>query len=256
MNRPSLFPKVSLDLFWVQLTWTFWALGIHLIINIGKIFLSEHLDTFYSASYVAGNIYMFVIGIIAINFLPYYVEHGITRKDYFLGNVIASFGLSIVIPILTYLISLVEKLIVTNFSQIALADRTLEDIVIDIDGNIIGEVLLSFLLTPFISPESNIFLSLGLFSLHLFVFYLVGWLISAAFYRINVLFGILFIAVAIAIIAVKDSMIRIVLDIPLFENFSALDIVPNGLAWPIVFVTVLITIILIRLLTKRAALKI
>ncbi|WP_339228472.1 hypothetical protein NSQ77_01650 [Oceanobacillus sp. FSL K6-2867] len=255
MHRSSLSPKVSLDLFWVQLTWTFWALGIHLIINISKIFLSEHLDTFYSASYVAGNIYMFVIGIIAINFLPYYVEHGITRKDYFLGNVIASFGLSIVIPILTYLISLIEKLIVHNFSHIALADRTLEDIVIDIDGNIIGEILLSFLLTPFINPESNIFLSLGLFSLHLFVFYLAGWLISSAFYRINVIFGILFIAVAIVIVAVKDSMIRLIMGIPLFENFSALDIIPSGLTWPILIAGILITLIVIRLLTKRAAIK-
>ncbi|MFD1851678.1 hypothetical protein [Oceanobacillus bengalensis] len=255
MNQPKLFPKVSFDLFWVQLTWTFWALGIFLVINLGKIILSEHVDTFYAASYVGANIYMLVIGIISIAFLTYYVENGVTRKDYFLGNVVASLGLSIVLPILAYLISLIEKLILNFFTHIVLTDPKLDEIAIDIDGNIIGEILLSFLLTPFINPESNILLSLGLFSLHLFVFYLVGWLIGAAFYRLNVVFGILFIAIAIGIIAFKDSMIRLMLDIPLFESFSTLDFVPKGFAPALVVVTILITIILIRQLTKRAAIK-
>ena len=67
--------------------------------------------------------------------------------------------------------------------------------------------------------------------------------------------GLVFIAIGIALNAVKDSMIRLALDLPLFQSFSALDIVPVNLALPVVFVIILITLILIRLLTKRAAIK-
>src|SRR5699024_12454545 len=87
--------------------------------------------------YVAANIYMLVIGIIAINFLPYYVQNGVTRKNYFIGNVFAGVGLSIVIPVLIYIISFLEKSVINNFTSIVLRETSLEmaaeDVTNDID---------------------------------------------------------------------------------------------------------------------------
>src|SRR5690625_1396270 len=114
MHKPVSHIKVGLDLFYVQLTWTFWALGIFLVINIGRLIFLDYADSYYSGGYIAANVYMLVIGIIAINFLPYYVENGVTRKRFFIGNVLASMALSIIIPILIYIISFFEKLIVHN----------------------------------------------------------------------------------------------------------------------------------------------
>lgn len=258
--KPVNFPKIGFDLLSLQFIWSLWALGIFILINIvQKIFWSS-LDSFYNTSYIASNIYMLVIGIIAISFLTYYVEQGITRKNYFYGNVIASIGLSIIIPITLYVISLVEEFIINRFTSLTLDKGTLDgvvtEVVTDVDGNVIAEIILSMIMTPFINPETNLFLSLALFALNIFVFYIVGWLIGAAFQRTGVIGGILFISIGIAFIAVKDSMIRLAMDIPLFENFSILEIVPKNLALPVVFIVVLVTFYLIRLLTKRAVINI
>lgn len=252
--------KVGLDLFSAQLIWTFWALGIFLLINIVKITFFSQVDSYYNAGYVSANIYMLVIGIIAINFLPYYVENGITRKNYFIGNVLASIGLSVVIPILIYLISLLEKFIVHTFTSIVLRDSILEEtmteVTTDIDGNMVGEIILSFILTPYIHPETNLLLSLGLFSLHILIFYLIGWMIGAAFYRLGVIGGLIFIVIGLFLVAVKDSMTRLMLDQPLFQNFTALSNIPKNSVLPIIFAVILVIIILIRLLTRRAPIKI
>ncbi|GIN70252.1 hypothetical protein J14TS2_07270 [Bacillus sp. J14TS2] len=256
MKKVVSFPMIAVDQFWVQLTWTFWATGIFIIVNIVKLVFGNNIDSFYSAGYISSNIYMLVIGIIAISFLSYYVGMGVTRKNYFIGNVIASVALSIIIPIGIYVINLIQKLIVGNFSSIVLNANTLEKIKIDIDGNIIGEIIQSIILTPFVNPETNLTLSLALFSLHIFVFYIIGWLIGAAFQRLGVIGGILFIAIGIGIISIKDSMIRLALDLPLFQSFSALNAVPTNLALLLVVVVILITILLIHLLTRRAPIKI
>src|SRR5699024_6384708 len=185
--------------------------------------------------------------------------NGMTRKKYFTANVLASIGLSLAIPILIYVISIFEKLIVNNFTSIVLRETSLEqvteEITTNIDGNIIGEIIQSIILTPFINPESNLILSLGLFSLHIFVFYIIGWMIGAAFYRLDVAGGLVFIVISFALILLKDSMLRLVLDIPLFQNFTVLENVPDNLALLFVFVIIIVVIVLIRLLTKRVPIK-
>jgi len=260
MQKPVSYRKIGLDLFYVQLTWTFWALGIFLVINIVRLFFLDYVDSYYSGGYIAANIYMLVIGIIAISYLPYYVGNGVTRKNYFIGNVFASIGLSISIPILIYIISFFEKLIVHNFTSIVLREHSLvnavEEITTDIGGNIIGEIIQPFVITPFINPETNLVLSLALFSLHIFVFYMIGWMIGAAFYRLKVYGGLVIILIGLVLLLIKDSMIRVMLDLSLFQNFSVLGIVPKSLTLPVILAVVLVTIVLIRLLTHRAPIKI
>jgi len=253
MKKTVSFRTTAFDLLWIQLTITFWYLGIFSLINIGKLIFGSGVSSFYSTGYMSSNIFMLIVGIIAINFLPYFVENGITRKNYFLGNTIASIGLSIILPIIIYAINLLEKLIVNNFTTIALKGRSLDEI--DMDGNFIGDIVQSIIITPFINPESNLILSLALFSLHIFVFYIIGWLIGAAFYRLGAIGGIIFVLIGVALLSIKDSMIRLALDVPLFPSFEALDFVPKSLALPLVAIVILVTLILIRLLTKRVAIK-
>lgn len=258
--KPASYTKTGIDMFLVQMIWTFWFLGITLLVHLIRIIFQSSADSYYSAGYISGNIYMLVIGIITISFLTYYVENGITRKNYFYGNVIASIGLSIVIPFLIYGLSLVEKFIISNLTSTVINENVLgevlEEVAISMDGNFIGEIVQSFILSPFISPTSNLLLSLALFSLNIFIFYIIGWLIGAAFKRLGVIGGILFIFIGLAIVALKDSMIRLAMDIPLLENFSFLDIVPGALALPVVLALIAVTFILIRLLTKRTPLRI
>lgn len=256
MRKPVSYTTVAMDLFWIQLTWTFIAAGILIIVDIVRFIFGKELDVFYNSTYVAGNIYMLVIGIILIGFLKYYVELGVTRRNYFIGGVIASLALSVVIPVFVYVISLVEKLIANQLSSFVLREDTLKQVDVDIGGNIIGELIMTNLLTPFVDPNSQLLLSLAIFSLHLFVFHIIGWLIGAAFIRLGVIGGIIFIIIGIALNGVKDSMVRLALDMPLYETFAVLGNVPDILALPLVLAVTIVTIVLIHLLTKRAPIKI
>lgn len=256
MQKPVSYVTIAVDLFWIQLTWTFIAAGIMLIINVIKFIFGNEIDTFYNATYVAGNIYMLVIGIIVISFLTYYVEHGVTRRSYFRGGVLASLALSIVIPIIVYIISLIERLIASPFSSVVFREETLGKVDVDVGGNLLGELILANILTPFVDPSHHLILSLAIFSLHLFVFYLIGWLIGAGFQRLGVIGGIVIIFVGLALIMVKDAMVRLVLDMPLYQNFEVLGQVPDMFAMPLVFVVIFIVIALIYTLTKRAPIKI
>jgi hypothetical protein len=250
MNNPVTFGRVGRELFQVQLVWSFWYIGILLFIDIVRFTVfGMEIDTFYNQSYVATNIYMFVIGIIAINFLSYYVGNGITRKNYFLGNLVAALCLSIAIPILSYLLSMLEKLILPNVREPQLSS------VPEVDSNLIGDIIQSFLITPHIDLGSSVFLSLLFFAVNIFVFYLIGWLIGVAFYRLGVLLGLLSIVVAITINIVKDSLLRIVLDLPLYPSFSMLETINPTIASIGTVLTILFTILLIYLLVRRAPIK-
>ncbi|MFB1050026.1 hypothetical protein [Paraliobacillus sp. JSM ZJ581] len=257
--KPVTFTKSGLDLLAIQMKWTLFSLGIFTLINVIQKFFSSNVDSFYYAGYISSNIYMFVIGIIAISFLTHYVENGITRKNYFYGNVIASIGLSIIIPIILYVVNLVELFIINRFTAFTSDNISINsimvDVVNDVDGNIIAEIVLSMILSPFISLETNVILSLSLFSINIFVFYIIGWLIGAAFQRLGVIGGLLFIIIGVTLIGVKDSMLRLALDTPLFKSFSFLEVVPEALALPVIFLVIVATLIMIRLLTKRTSIS-
>lgn len=256
MRKPVSYTTTAFELFWIQLTWTFIAIGIMLAVDIIRLIIGKNLESFYSAAYISGNIYMLVIGIIAISFLTYYVENGVTRQNYFIGGILASIGLSIVIPILSLLVSVIEKFVINHIASFVLSDATLDSIDIDMDGNLIGEIVQSVILAPFVNPESNLILSLALFSLNIFMFYMVGWLIGAAFHRLGVINGIIFIIAGLMLIMMKDSMIRLILDLPIFHNFALLGKVPDILALPLVLAVVVVVITLNYLLIKRAPIKI
>ncbi|MCG5104942.1 hypothetical protein [Oceanobacillus alkalisoli] len=251
MNKPVQIRQVAFIMLQSQLTWTLWYIGILVIINIARlIFRADGIDTFYNHAFVASNVYMLVIGIVVISFMPYFVEIGVTRKNYFYGNTIASLCLSILIPVFAYVLTIFEKLILGNFKEPNFNIKSAAD------GNFIGDLLQSILITPYVDVETNILLSLAVFSLNIFAFYLIGWLIGAAFYRLGVIGGILVIAIGIVLITAKDSMQRIAMDLPLFETYAFFDAVPSNIAYILLVVVMLIPLILIRTLTKRAPIKI
>jgi len=254
------FPKVAADMFWAQMIWTFGFLGVMFIINIVKIVINlvrgTEADGYYASVLIASNIFMIIIGLLAIYFLPYYVENGVTRKDYFKGALLASVGLSLAIPIITAIISIVEQFIVTTLLNINFRGiDIINEVVSDVDGNIIGDLVLSVILTPYVDPGSNWILAIGVFSLQLFIFYLIGWFISASFYRFGTVTGLLFILVAIMINLLKDYFLRISLGLPLSDRFSTLDSLPQGVTVLGLLLLIVFTVWIIRLLTKKVAIK-
>lgn len=255
MNKPANFSTIGFHLLQEQLIWTFWFIGIVLLVNIVRtvlvsLYIGIEADYFYGGVFIASNIYMLIIGIISIYFLPYFVENGVTRKNYFYGNVIASVCLSILIPVFAYVITIFEKAIFPNLRTIDFGP------VVDHDGNIIGDLIQSIILAPYVNVETDPLLSMIVFSINIFGFYIIGWLISATFYRLGVIAGLLVIFLGIIFFAFKDSMVRIAFDLPIFEHYSIFTVVPKNMALLLVFAGMLLVLSLIRLLTKRAPIKI
>lgn len=253
MNNQATFLKVGFATLQAQLIWALWFLGIMLVVNIIRLVLSNfgvESDYFYAQLFISSNIFMLIVGIITIYFLPFYVENGVTRKDYFYGNVIAALGLSLLIPIGGYVITFVEKLIFPNFRNPDFSP------VFDHDGNIIGDLIQSVILTPYVDVETSPFLSLVVFSINILGFYLIGWMIGAAFYRLGVIGGLFIIVLGLVFIAFKDSMMRIALDLPMFEFFKVFQVVPQSIAFFLGIGVIVLILFIIRLLTKRAPIKI
>src|SRR5690606_33074627 len=129
----------------------------------------------FKSAFVSGCIYMFVIGIFSIYFLPHFVGKGVTRKDYFIGSFLASIGLSIAIPIVVAILSIVEKPILNMFN-ISYRGATFNEV--DVDESLVGEIVSSFFVPPFVEFQTNPLLAVIIFSINLFVMYLVGWIIG------------------------------------------------------------------------------
>ncbi|MEK5444343.1 MULTISPECIES: hypothetical protein [unclassified Fredinandcohnia] len=256
MKPTAVFPRVAKDIFFVQLMWTGGFLGIMLIVNIVKLIFAgikgNEAEGFFSSIFVAGNIYMLIIGILAIYFLPHFVGNGVTRKDYFIGTVLASIGLSIIIPIITLLVSVLERLIL-NILDITLKGQTINEV--DVDGAVIGDIVQSIIISPYVDPQSNLFLAISVLSLNLLVIYLIGWLISSSFYRFDTVVGIGFILIGLNLKMLKDTFLRISLDLPIPGWYTKLDILPISFSLIGILLIILISIWFIRLLTKKVAIK-
>lgn len=266
MKAKATYPKVALDLFVTQLTWAFMFLGIVLLIQLVRPLLSMipffllndkvNVGNYYDTVFIASNIFMLVIGIIVItSFLPYFVSHGITRKDYFKGASIAAIGLSLTIPILASLIYALQKLFmnVTNFT-IGHESTLAQDIIARGDDDAIGDLIQSIILTPFVELESNWLLALLVFALNILTYYVVGWLIGTGFYRFGVIVGLFCIVLALGIIYVQDLFLSSALNLPVHDMFASLDFT----LFPAVIGTLVligVTIWGIRQMVKRVHVK-
>ncbi len=249
--------KVATDMFFVKLNWTFGFLGVMFVIQLVRamiaILKNSEVDSYFNAVFVAAGIFMFVVGIISTYFLPYYVEHGVTRIDYFRGAFLSSIGLSIVLPAITLIISIVWKFILDNFLKLNIKDVDFNTVVED-EPELIGGIVQSFIINPYIDPTSNWPLAIAALAANIFIFYLVGWLIGAAFYR-NLLTGFVFILIGVVIITVKDSLLRVALELPLSDGIITIDQFSPTISALGVLLLIILAVWLIRQLTKRVSIK-
>ena len=265
MKAKAIFPKVAVDLYIVQLIWALSFLGFLLFLQIAKPILAMvpflnmndkiNVGNYFDTVFVSSNIFMLVIGIIAIlGFLPYYVSNGVTRKDYFKGTAIAAAGLSISIPIVASIIYALQNFIMKITGLPIVEKSTLANQVVDTDDGFIGELIQSIIMTPFVELESNWILGIALFSLNIFTYYIVGWLIGTGFYRFGVFIGLLCIALAFIVVYIQDLLLRIALDLPVHDVFTSLDF-SLYLAFASALALAGITLWIIRQMTKRVPIK-
>lgn len=256
MKQSSTYSKVTIDMFLVQSSWTSIFLGIMLTIAVVNMFINGMQDQLvggiFNSAFVSGCIYMFVIGIFSIYFLPHFVGKGVTRKDYFIGSFLASIGLSIAIPIVVAILSIVEKPILNMFN-ISYRGATFNEV--DVDESLVGEIVSSFFVPPFVEFQTNPLLAVIIFSINLFVMYLVGWIIGTSFYRFGTLIGLVSIAIAIGMKLLNDHLLRILLDLPTLHLFSGFQGIPDMIAILGILLLYFFALSALRIFTKRITVK-
>lgn len=255
MNGNKIYLKVAQDMYLSQFFWTISFLGILLFINIVRLLLGlqgDEAEGFFNSVFVASNIYMFIIGILAVYFLSYFVGNGVTRKDYFIGASIASFGLSLTIPIITIIVYFIEKMI---FNLIGFQYKVPTINEIELDGNIIGDTFQMMILSPYVSPHENWLIASVILGLNIFVAYLFGWFISSCFYRYDKIVGLISIVLVVALKMLKDTFLRIAIDLPAIGWFESLEVLPASVSIVCILFLAVIILFIIRQATKRVAIK-
>lgn len=254
MTTRNLLPVVIKDLFKQQFKWTINFIGITLLIIVFKIgqaiIQNKSIDDYYSMLLIAGNIYMFVIGILCIFFLKYFVEHGVTRKDYFKGSLVVVTILAVIIPIITFIIYKIQMFMTSSFVQFK--DSQINEVVTDIDKttSIFDDIIVALVTAPYIDPDKQTLLALAIFAINLLFYYLAGWLIGTAF-QYPIVIGLVITALVGGIIAIQDALIRIFLEIPVLPRFELIASTSKPIALISVFLFIIALALAIKQLTKR-----
>lgn len=256
MNDRQISLKVAKDVFLIKIIWTLAFLGIVLIVNIAKVgyayFQGNETEGFFNTSFVASNFFMFIIGLLAIEFLPYFVGIGVTRKDYFIGTSIQTFGLALGIAIITSFIFLVEKFIL---KLIDLPYKTQNINELDLDGNILGDTIQMIILSPYVDPHENLMLATFILFTNVLILYVLGWMISSAFYSHGTVYGLVSVLIAIIIKMLKDNLLRVALDLPTIGWLKDIPDMPAPVAFILIYVIIILIFYAIRLNTKRVTVK-
>ncbi|MBT2762842.1 Tat pathway signal protein [Paenibacillus sp. ISL-20] len=236
----SAVTRVSTDMFIQQGSWALGFLFIVLLIYIGAgvgssigVNVREGMteEGFFSLTYRSTKGFMLVIGIIsAYGFLSYYVRHGVTRRDFFTGAAVAAVYLSLAFPVVVGLVNWIIGMVTSHDA-----------------GS-------TSLLPEF---DNNWLLTLVSYGVQIFTYYLMGWMIGSGFYRFGWIRGLGWIAVALVLIGFMDALWQFELAsiwelwLPVTTAFSVT--LPVSLAGSVA--VILITLILIRLITRRVTIK-
>lgn len=186
--------KIAFDMFYVQLVWTLWFVSFLFLAQFMLLLLPDFIKLnvsesespasmyFMNFGFTPSKTYMLVIGIISSYvFLKHYIHQGVTRKDYFVGSTMAVILLSIVLPILMWILSGVQYLIL-GWAGIPHQESV-----------VIGYEMFS--LMPFI-----------MFTMQLLVYYSVGRMVSMSFYRLGFFGGMLSIPVGLIGLILLDMV--------------------------------------------------
>ncbi|MCP3033073.1 hypothetical protein LF817_17245 [Halobacillus sp. A1] len=179
--------KVTLDTYWFLMKTSLWFTFTVLLIYVALHIFLAHVDVlqqnFLSFAVEPAKIYMLVMGILSVfAFLTFFMRQGVTRKDYFTGTALSAFFVSITLMIVFSVLSFIHQL----FAEVEP--------------------------TSFIGDDASWFALATAFTLNVFLYYIVGWLIGAGFYRYGWIGGCLYILIALLLVITIDNLWEFELD--------------------------------------------
>ncbi|WP_152656001.1 hypothetical protein [Oceanobacillus sp. CFH 90083] len=235
MNSIILTPKkITRLLFGEQVKWTMWFLSFMFVIYIVVVSLvsGPHSSFVDLASFSNGSsaIYMLVIGILTTTvFFPYYMQQGATRKNFFLGTMLASALLAITITVIIILLSFILQF------AAGWAGWNIHTQEVDFTSSF------SAFIYTFIS-----------FVISHLIYFLIGWVIGLTFYRAGWLYGMLSIAFGIICLGITG----ILLEITHISFFTQQINLPIFVSVPLSLVLIVILFVINHRLIKDVTVKI
>ncbi|PKR77614.1 hypothetical protein CEY16_06660 [Halalkalibacillus sediminis] len=232
-----MWKKVTGDMLFEQMKWVVIYVFFIIFFHIALLILAVNYDfeqgDFLTFSYGSAPIVMLIVGLMsAYTFLPILVNHGVTRKDYFIGGAISGAGVSIILALVATVISLagygVWGLLNIQYEMDSLVNK--------MGGNWLSAIIF--------------------YSVSILIVYYIGWLIGVGYYRYGWKKGFFFIGVAIVLMMVTDFL----WEGDIYKGFADwLPFAGSEFSLPISLLgsAVLITILLvvIRRITKYVSIK-
>lgn len=193
--------KLTLDLLYVQIQWAAWIFPIIFIVYIALNRFSpetpSQFTTYMSSIVSSSRVFMLIFGILScFSFLPYFVNLGVTRKDYFAGTAISSVLLAIVI---------------TTFSALI-------TFLIQLTGLIKGSSTRASL--DFLDSSSVWLVPILVACLLILSYFIAGWIISIGFYRSGFLGKVGSILLAFMFLSLTNLLWEGDLSLPLISRFN------------------------------------
>ncbi|GAA0468187.1 hypothetical protein [Alkalibacillus silvisoli] len=226
--------EITKDLYKEQLKWSLWLIiGVTIIryILLGFYhvigFEPEDLGHLLSMSIEPTKIFMLIIGLLSVYvFLTFFVQTGITRKEYYYGTAYSAIGLAITIPLIFLALFGIEGLFVLA--------TPLE----------LGYSHISF---------SGLVTELIAYILAILFYFVIGWFITSGFYRYGWLKGLGFIFTSILIVMINGAFWGE--DIEIFELSINFGDIPFILSATLTIVLTLILMRVNRILTRDIKIK-
>lgn len=235
MKQKKFNSKVAFDIFYEQFKWSLWFLSILVLIHVFVLFFVPNSEAgianFFEFSRYSTAIFMLVCGIMAVYvFFTSHVQQGVTRKDVYFGIAIGAFGLALFLTLIPLILNGIEFLLAEY-------------------------IALPFTFTS-MGSASEWLMEAIFYLLNIFTYYLAGWLIGIGYYRFGWIFGFLFIAAAIIALSLNGNFwgeYDISSVVPWLPNIPTEPSPAIAITGSFVLIAVLLAVM--RLLTKRMAIK-
>ncbi|SIQ27748.1 hypothetical protein SAMN05920897_10697 [Alkalispirochaeta americana] len=226
--------KVAQDLFRMHLLWTLIYFGVLLAIHLvlppvirvagGETGLDQ--ISFFTTVTTSASVYLLVVGIVTFSSMTgFFVALGVTRRDYFLGAAAEALFLSGLLMVAGLVVSMVPG--IARYGSIAGMVRVLP-----------AQLLLCF------------------------VYYCLGWLVSAGFYRSGILPGLASLVVALVIAGVTDLLWAggSQVTLPFLAPLAALDTSPLAM-FPLALFgarvgLAMVVLVILRAITRTLPVKV
>lgn len=228
MEEKLIISKVAKEMFREQLKWSVWFIFITVLLHVISSILSTiyyfNMSNLFVFSFFSSGWFMLITGIISGSvFFSFYVRHGVTRKDYFIGSAIAAIGLTVVFAIIFGIGAIVEDIFFSLFNiQIKIDPFTLE-------------------------ASNNWLLFIISYITKSYFTYLIGWLTYVTCYRAKWKVTLITCGLFIILYIIIGYMNVEEVTLPIF-NIGFIYII-----WDLLLTGVLMTII--RLITKKVPIK-